>query len=471
MGSGEGQGRGGSRANLPEAARRMFQDAVAAARMQAEFERERRASLTMRIPTAPTLKAMGAIRSWRLFVPRAETYTIELVASSQISRTTGSRLSLKSPAPSCSLRRARMRTLDAGDAQRKRTSLTMDSLAGTELPEPREAEPGFLDVPHRLGETTMEYVAAIVRSQVEDVGGLLLEAPPETVCERQRYSCSPPALERTRTFSCGSSAPEIDTVHIVDCDSPYKRIMEPSWCMLARNLDLAEYALCLAVPDFDNMNRAIDGVREFLRRGWPFRLELRCWTEAAAASIGETGTAWNSNVDEPYVLQALANLTGMEAVNIIRNSDVLSTWMCGTEADRLCIVAQYASIIFHEILHTFGEAFNHPDPGNTCDDVVELAQNTFLWGLLKRYTITDSGCCEFADPLDALALNPVSTGISADCADCPYLPWDRPNSGVGGGGFIPPTGQPPTIQLDWSKLDPREYLAPDLEGEDTIWRP
>lgn len=198
---------------------------------------------------------------------------------------------------------------------------------------------------------------------------------------------------------CSRYTPSLDTIH--GCDpqngemvisrmqvsggsSELREILDAAWAVLLLNSDLISWIMCLVFGGNDG-----DCVNNVLANGpgldQNFIIEVTTATEGTCSPCGK-----RNGVDG--IMSAVVVPSG---VCVCASSRIVqgweTTWCCGDGLDRLCIVLEVASMLFHELTHVCWHSFN--DVPDDCQGSY-IAGNTMKWALLQRYIdALSSECC------------------------------------------------------------------------------
>jgi hypothetical protein len=149
------------------------------------------------------------------------------------------------------------------------------------------------------------------------------------------------------------------------------------WGLLMANLDLVEWALCVAGANQDAIDCVVSKILGTADEPVHFKI--------LGDTVGCSGAKlWTSFANQTIGLCTQSHLF----------ADAADTWCHGHGGDRTCALVAVAAPLLHELTHICG----YPDPphlptGFECG-VSYLTGSAILWGLLQRYPdAARSRCC------------------------------------------------------------------------------
>jgi hypothetical protein len=163
-------------------------------------------------------------------------------------------------------------------------------------------------------------------------------------------------------------------------------MVEAAWCILADNVDLVRWVVCLVFNESgDSAVQSIQG------RG--LNVEVRC-----SRNYGNGWWFLNNGHPCPNLAVSLPDLFG-GFIHICATTQRAQEWIrvftVGTAEERLCTAIDMATLLMHELTHV--SALNNSDVHVDPCESSYVAASTFKWMLLRRYTSAkEAPCCAAA---------------------------------------------------------------------------
>lgn len=192
-----------------------------------------------------------------------------------------------------------------------------------------------------------------------------------------------PYINATDTTTACADEDNFQFVAVNSCHARATRMVRRAWCMLIENVDIVQWACCII---FGWWFTADIAVKLFGING---QVEVTCSDGDPALAVepcpGSLARSWWD------VFGGFTNLCTTH-VTVARQINLFAT---GTEADKLCAIIDFASLLVHELTHIVFAllAADGDEHRGDCEQSYMFG-NTVRWALLKRYSSArDSECC------------------------------------------------------------------------------
>jgi hypothetical protein len=241
--------------------------------------------------------------------------------------------------------------------------------------------------------------------------------------------CFPPPTEARPSPCTSDDVPEtasldegLPIVEVDDDVAPANddvAFLTAIWNFLVENADIAEWLTCLAEANwhgpfgidlgFDNAECIADRLNGKAPPTLILTEDMWWWCE---------GSSWCTHWGRHQIKIDVGDDEWIED----RDDFLTST----DPAEQLCLVTRYASVLFHEMLHSclaiWNESFDDenkaPDPECGCD-TPDMVESAFAWAIAHRYPciLDDSDCFFFGD--DCMFMTPCDFDLGDPPDNCP----------------------------------------------------